>query len=70
MGNDTDIKAINENLIKLMIDVNMIKRKLLLEKDPEGELSEWGKEQLEKARKTPKSEYITHEEVKKNLPKK
>jgi hypothetical protein len=36
-------------------------------KDPEGELNDWAKEQLKKARETPNSEYLSFEEVKKRI---
>jgi len=59
------MKSINENLVKLMIDVSMIKRKLMLEKDPEGELSNWAEKQLEEARRSRVK--VSHEEVKRQI---
>jgi hypothetical protein len=32
-------------------------------KDPEGELSDWAKKQLKKARDAPESEYISMDEI-------
>ncbi len=61
-----DIK--HEDLRRLIEDVAMIKDMLLLNsdmEDPEGELTDWAKEQLRIARATPRSQYISHEEVKK-----
>ena len=59
----------SEDLKKLMNDVEQIKEMLLAEREgiEETELTDWAKEQLETARKTPRSEYISHEEVKKRI---
>ncbi len=54
---------INEKLAKISRDVELIKNILM----SAGELSDWAKNQLEIARKTPRSEYISHEEVKKRI---
>ena len=69
---ETETRSINEKLTKLLRDVELIKQILLAEKEETGEveLTDWAKEQLEKARKTPRSEYISHEEVKKRILKK
>jgi MoxR-like ATPase len=66
---ETSTRNINpEDIKKLMEDVALIKRALSInKKDPEGELSEWAKKQLKMARKTPSSQYISHEEVKKRI---
>ncbi len=34
---------------------------------PEGELTDWAKNELEEARKTPSSQYTSHEEVKRKI---
>ncbi|MEK6860657.1 MAG: hypothetical protein AABY07_01680 [Nanoarchaeota archaeon] len=64
-----NVKA--EDLKKLMKDVEQIKEMLIAEKEEkeveEIELTDWAKNELEKARKTPRSEYISHEEVKKRI---
>ena len=64
-------KIINpEDLKKLMKDVALIKEILFFNsniKDPEGELSDWAKKQLKKARESPESEYVPFEEVKKRI---
>ena len=44
-------------------DLQIIKNMLLI-KDPEGDLSEWAIKELEKAKKVPESECLSHEEVK------
>jgi cell division protein FtsX len=64
-----EIKSIgSQEIRKLMEDVALIKKVLFIKKeDPEGELTEWAKKQLEIARKTPSSQYISHEEVKKRI---
>lgn len=59
------MENINEQLAKLTRDVEFIKEVLRMKKDPEGELSDWAKEGLEKARK---SKYkVSHEEVKRRI---
>lgn len=63
---ETEIKEINaEELKQLIMDVALIKKILSIhKKDPEGELTEWAKKQLEISRSNP-SGYFSHEEVKK-----
>lgn len=61
---ETEIKGISvEELKQLIRDVALIKNILL----SEGELTDWAKNELEKARKRPNSEKITHEEVKRRI---
>jgi len=60
-----NVKA--EDLKKLMKDVEQIKEMLLAEREEEVELTDWAKEQLEIARNTPRSEYVSHENVKKRI---
>lgn len=57
----TNIKV--EDLTQLKKDIALIKN-ILIE---ETELTDWAKKQLDVARKTPRSEYINHEEVKKMI---
>ena len=60
----------HEDIQRLMEDVEMLKEMWLANHsmpDPEGELTEWAKEELRRTRSTPMSEYISHEEVKKKL---
>lgn len=58
----------SEDIKKLIQDVALIKRVLSInKKDPEGELTEWAKNQIKIARETPLSQYISHEEVKKRI---
>lgn len=52
---ETEIKDLRENIKKLMIDVALIKNAFL----NEGELTDWAKEELKKAREENKSEYIS-----------
>ena len=56
----TGLEEVNKNLVKLRRDIDLIKNILI----SEGELSNWAKKELEKARKRPSSEKISHEEVK------
>ena len=63
-----DIK--HEDIRRLIEDVAMIKDVLLLNsdlEDPEGELTDWAKEQLRIARATPLSEYLSLEEVEQRI---
>ena len=66
-----DTKMINEKLAKLSRDVEIIKEMMIAQKESgemeEVELTDWAKSELEEARNTPESEYISHEEVKKRL---
>ena len=57
----TNNEILNE-LKKLKIDINIIKGKL-----DEGELTDWAKEELAKARVRPESENIPLEEVKRKI---
>ena len=54
-----------------LIETALQARGIVVDKQPlkedEGELTDEFKERLEKARKTPLSEYISHEEVKKRI---
>lgn len=67
---DNEIKSINENIIKLMKDMELVKGLLTMKVDDEGELSDWAKKELMEARKAPKSENISHDELKKRILKK
>ena len=61
--NQVVIGHIHKDLEELRRDVDVIKHIL----SEEGKLSEYAKKQLAKARKTPDSEYIKHEELKKRI---
>jgi len=68
---EKQIKEINsEELKQLIQDVTLLKEILLSsfhKEDPEGELSDWAKKELAQARKTPKEEYISMEEIEKEF---
>tara|TARA_Y100000310_G_C20600424_1_gene772716 strand:- start:219 stop:422 length:204 start_codon:yes stop_codon:yes gene_type:complete len=55
-----------EDINKIKTDLEIIKT-LLLQKDPEGELSDWAKEELEKARSEPEENYTSLEDLKKEI---
>lgn len=55
-------KEILERLNKLQIDINIIKEKL-----DEGELTDWAKEEFEKARNEPEKNYIDLENLRKEI---
>ena len=60
----------HEDIQRLIEDVEMLKDIVLSNsnmEDPEGELTDWAKEQLRIARATPLSEYISLEEVEKKI---
>lgn len=65
------IKSIDKKELRQLIeDVELLKGILLssvYRKDPEGELSDWAKKELEKARKTPSSKFFPLEEAKKRI---
>ncbi|MFH1586103.1 MAG: hypothetical protein ABIB79_05030 [archaeon] len=64
------INVKTQDIKELMADVEMIKAILLSHRpypDPEGELTDWAKKELEEARKVPDSEMISHEEFEKRL---
>jgi len=62
-----EIKKIDERLIKLARDIELIKGLLMPKIDDEGELSDWAKSELERARNAPESEYISFDEVQKRI---
>lgn len=61
---EQELKDIRTDLKKLMVDVAIMKSILIpTGRDPEGELSDWAKEELEKARTEPEEEYIRLEDL-------
>jgi hypothetical protein len=60
----------NKDIEQIKRDISLIKALLMPKIDDEGELSDWAKEELDKARKTPLCECISNEEVKKRMDKK
>ena len=60
---NTDIKHMHEDLEMLKKDIAVIKHVLL----QEHKLTPKAMKELEKARKTPQSKYISHEELRKQL---
>lgn len=64
------INVRSQDFQKMMADIEMIKAILLSHKsypDPEGELSDWAKKELEETRATPGEEYIGMEEIEQSL---
>lgn len=55
-------KEILKQLNRIRVDINIIKQAV-----DDGELTDWGKRELDEARKAPEDEYISHEEVKKKI---
>lgn len=64
---ESEFKRIDERLIKLAKDIELIKGLLMAKIDDEGELSDWAKNELERSRNMPESEYISFDEVKKRI---
>jgi len=60
---DATIQGMNQNLLKLMRDVELMKNILM----SEGELTGWAKKELAKAREIPLEKCISHEEVKRKF---
>ena len=61
---ETKLRGISEEELRQLIqDVALIKNILL----SEGELTDWAKKELETARKTPESEYVSMEEIEKEF---
>jgi hypothetical protein len=64
---ETEIKAIDKRLIRLARDVEIIKCLLMSKVDDEGELSDWAKEELKKAREENESQRISLDDLKKEI---
>ena len=60
---ESEIKNIHKDLIKLRVDIKLIKNILL----SEGELTDWAKNELAEARKVPNFECVSHEDVEKRI---
>jgi len=56
---ETEVKDLREDIRKLMIDIALIKNAFL----DEGELTDWAKEELKKAREENEGEYIPLDEL-------
>jgi hypothetical protein len=50
-------------LKEIKVDINIIKESL----DNDGELTDWAKEELKKAREAPEEDYVSQEEVRKMI---
>ena len=65
---EQELNDIRADLKRLMVDVAMMKSILIpIEKDPEGELSDWAKEELEKARAEPEESYTSLTDLRKEI---
>ena len=64
---ETEIKAIDERLIKLAKDIEIIKGLLMPKVDDEGELSDWAKKELIIARGEDKSQRVSLNDLKKEI---
>jgi len=67
--NDMEQKIIRD-IEQMKKDLALIKEILLAKNtlvDDEGELSDWAKEELERARNTSESEYVSFDEIKKRI---
>ncbi len=57
------IKVSAKDILQIKKDIQFIKNQLM----EETELTDWAKKELEEARKTPKEEYISMEEIEKEF---
>jgi len=64
---DAKLNQLNNEIVKIRIDLDIIKGILMPKVDEEGELSDWAKEELDNSRKVPSDECISHKEVKKRV---
>ena len=64
---EAELKDIRKELVQIRMTMELLKNALIVEKDPEGELSDWTKKELAEARATPKLGFTSHEEVKKMI---
>jgi len=60
---ESEIKVIHKDLLKLMREVEQIKQMLISRGDDEGELTDWAKEELERARSEPEDSYTHLEDL-------
>jgi len=70
---ENEMQYIMQDLTKLRRDIEIIKNLLVSQgkiEDDEGELTDWAKNELDEARRTPESEYVSLEQVKKRILKK
>ena len=56
---EIDMNTLHGDMVKIQRELELIKRVLL----SEGELTDWAKEELQKARKEDESEYIDLEDL-------
>ena len=61
------IGAIENNIKKLIRDVALIKEAIISKNEMEEELTDWAKNELEEARKTPDSKNVSLEEVERRI---
>ncbi len=57
----------NENIMKLMAEVIMLKEMLVGVADEEGELSDWAKESLAEARAEHRDEFVSLDELEREI---
>jgi hypothetical protein len=62
----SEIKALRQDVKLVLREIEVIKNVVL----DDGEMTDWAKKELEEARKIPRSEYISHDEVKRRILKK
>jgi len=60
---ESEMKAMNDNLARLSRDIELIKWILM----SEGELTDWAKKELAKAREENEDEYISLEDIEQRL---
>ena len=63
---ETDITTLNKNMLAMAKDIALIKQALLAKQmleDDEGELTDWAKTELARARQEPRENYTSLEEL-------
>ncbi len=60
---EQDLRVINENVLKLMAEVSLIKNVLMKGRDEEGNLSDWAKDELAVARREGEDNFTSLEDL-------
>ena len=64
---EAELQNIRKELMQIRMTLEMMKRFIVPEKDPEGELSDWAEQELAEARATPRSEFTSLEDLEKEI---
>lgn len=64
---EAELKDIRKELVQIRMTMELLKNALIVEKDPEGELSDWAKKELAEARKEDRENFISIEDLEKEI---